>query len=65
MEANRKERCEFDVMYNGEQWHIETVWVRANGEPAWYEGGTYRNGVKFMRIFSPSEIDVPEITHGI
>jgi len=65
MEANRKERCDFDVMHNEEQWHIEMSWIQTDGNVAWYDGATYRDGVKFMRIFSPSEIDVPEITHGI
>jgi hypothetical protein len=62
MEANRKERCEFDVNYNNEIWHIEMAWIQANGNVAWYDGGIYRDGVKFMRIFSPGEIVVPKIT---
>lgn len=62
MEANKKEQCDFSVTYNGEQWDIEEVWIQANGEVAWYAGSMYRNGVKFMRIFLPSEIDVPLVT---
>jgi hypothetical protein len=61
MEANRKERCDFDVNYYGEKWHIEMAWIQSNGDIAWYDGGIYRDGVKFMRIFSPNEIDVPKI----
>jgi len=57
MEANRKERCDFDVSFRGEEWHIEMMWIQANGGVAWYDGGIFRKGTKFMRTFSPSEID--------
>ncbi len=62
MEANRKERCDFDVSFKDEIWHIEMTWIQPNGEPAWYDGAVFRNGVKFMRIFSPNEIEVPQIS---
>ena len=61
MEANRKECCDFNVEFRGETWHIEMAWIQANGKPAWYDGSTHREGVKFMRTFGPSEIDVPQI----
>ena len=63
MEANRKESCDFNVIINNEEWHIEMAWIQANGEPAWYEGKTYRNGVCFTQIFSPDKITVPPIEY--
>uniref|UniRef100_A0A6H1ZZX1 Uncharacterized protein n=1 Tax=viral metagenome TaxID=1070528 RepID=A0A6H1ZZX1_9ZZZZ len=62
MEANRKKRCDFDAEFNGETWHIEMVWLQSNGNVAWYDGATFRNGVKFMRTFNPQEISPPPIT---
>jgi len=61
MEANRKEHCDFDAVVNGETWHIEMAWLQKNGDVAWYDGGTFRNGVKFLRIFGPQEISPPPV----
>ena len=59
MEANRKERCDFDIVLKGETWHIDMAWIGAGREVAWYDGTTHRDGVAFHRIFSPTEIKAP------
>lgn len=56
---NRPISCDYDVKHNNEKWHIFAIWKRADGEVAWYEGRTIRNGVSSTRIFSPSEIRMP------
>jgi len=61
MEANRKENCDFDVRYKEESWHIENVWIQENGEVAWFEAKTYRDGVCFNQIFSSWEVEIPAI----
>lgn len=64
MEANRKESCDFNVRFLGEDWHIDMAWIQKNGDPAWYDGRITRDGVTFMRIFHPGEIAIPQIEGG-
>lgn len=63
MEANTKEKCDFNINYKNENWHITAYWLSATRETCWYEGETLRDGVSFYRLFAPTEIDVPEITN--
>jgi len=59
---NKKEECDFDVIYKNEKYHIFEMWIQPNGYPAFYEGTTDRNGVSCIHTFTPDEIPVPEIT---
>ena len=61
MEANRKEDCNFDVIVKGRKWHINTAWIQPNGEVAWFDASTERNGVTFYQIFSPDELEHPQV----
>lgn len=64
MEAQTKQSCDFTVKINGENWHIVTMWRKTDREPAWYDGSTCRNGVRFYRIFTPNEVQSPAV-HGV
>jgi hypothetical protein len=57
MEANNKESVDYNIIFNGEEWHITMSWVQMNGTVVWYDGTTYRDGVAFHRIFSPEEVE--------
>ena len=56
MEANIKERIDLKANFNNEVWEIDFVWMDNYGRAVWYDGITFRDGVCFHRIFTPSEI---------
>lgn len=58
-EANRRESCDFEVNFKDEAWQIEMAYITPAGDVAWYDGNTCRDGVRFYRTFSPTEIKVP------
>jgi len=60
-EANKKYDCDFDVTVGGELWNIHQRYNQPSGEPAWYIGSIYRQGTRFERTFTPSEIKVPPV----
>ena len=66
MEANRKEKCNFDVSFKNEIWNIIACWINASTDNVcWYEGKTQRNRTIFYRTFSPDEIELPEIKEAV
>ena len=62
MEANRKEKCNFDVKIKNDIWNITACWLSAaTDNVCWYEGMTKRDSINVYRTFSPDEIKLPEV----
>jgi hypothetical protein len=62
MEATRKSRADFNIVFEGEVWWIDFKWFTLSGDPAWFEGHTNRGNpeMRVTRIFSPAEIDLAQ-----
>lgn len=64
MEANYREDCDFEHDRLGEIWRITRCWkIQYDGSIAWWEGECVRGGVKFHRLFRPSEVVPPNIKY--
>ena len=57
MEANYRENCNFTFDRIGETWTVTGCWkLSYDNTVAWWDAETIRGGIKFYRIFKPTEV---------
>ena len=57
MSLPTKEPRDFDIIFEGEIWHIDSAWVSTAGYANWYWGVIHRNGSPYKRTFSVEEVE--------
>lgn len=54
---NKRQECDFNIMHDGEKYHVFEKWITPESKIAYYEGYRIYQGIRINKTFTPSKID--------